>query len=250
MLRDIITNKWFLGGIGFLVAFSVACILWYQYDTAPYRQSTVKSEQLTRNIQLSHKTKLTSKVSQTEGLANEGKTTSITETQTTVATPVLKDIIPVKEPALVENTDTTDVAVSPYGFGPYPDLPAGWSDDTFPSPSANHELIRRVMIKLLTQGVNVKGAGRDDSTGLIYPNIAGVVYITWIEETQPDGSVLIKAGRISGDPATVISVRNQAYNQERFSEIITENIISKDIEVISHDDGGIDPYNFLDIEKE
>ena len=27
-------NRWFLGGVGFLLVFAIACVFWYQYDTA------------------------------------------------------------------------------------------------------------------------------------------------------------------------------------------------------------------------
>ena len=35
-----------------------------------------------------------------------------------------------------EEESTEDVPVSPFGFGPYPELPEGWPADTFPAPSA------------------------------------------------------------------------------------------------------------------
>ena len=45
MYRDILTNKWFLAGIGFLVIFAGACYLYYQHDTAPYRQQAAEHDE-------------------------------------------------------------------------------------------------------------------------------------------------------------------------------------------------------------
>ena len=70
------------------------------------------------------------------------------------------------------------------------------------------------------------------------------------ETLQPDGTLLRHAGRISGDPRAVQIIRNEAYNKETFSELITENIIPKEIQVISHNDAGIAPYNFLELKEE
>ena len=41
MFRDILTNKWVLGGIGFLIVLSIACLLWYQHDTADMRKAAI-----------------------------------------------------------------------------------------------------------------------------------------------------------------------------------------------------------------
>lgn len=38
MLRDIWTNKWILGSLGFVILFTGARYFWYQHETAPLRQ--------------------------------------------------------------------------------------------------------------------------------------------------------------------------------------------------------------------
>lgn len=48
MYRDIFTNKWTLGGFGFLVIFAGLCYLWYQHTTAPYREQTTEPTQIIR----------------------------------------------------------------------------------------------------------------------------------------------------------------------------------------------------------
>ncbi|MDE0482911.1 MAG: hypothetical protein OXI67_10060 [Candidatus Poribacteria bacterium] len=53
MFRDFLTNKWVLGGVGFLIVLSIACVLWYQHDTAPYRKAAAEAEELLRQSELS-----------------------------------------------------------------------------------------------------------------------------------------------------------------------------------------------------
>lgn len=53
MYRDILTHKWILGGLAFLIVFSIACVWWYHYDTAPYRKAAAEAEELLRQSELS-----------------------------------------------------------------------------------------------------------------------------------------------------------------------------------------------------
>ena len=48
MIREFITNIWILGIIAIILLFSVACVWWYQYDTAPYIQEVVETENKVR----------------------------------------------------------------------------------------------------------------------------------------------------------------------------------------------------------
>ena len=171
--------------------------------------------------------------------------------------PVDESSVPVdSSPQMAEadgELDSKDSAkVSPFGFGPYPEVPEGYGPVTWPRSSPGHELMVRVQVKLWKQGINVVGLRRDGRTGLIYPNIPGVVYIEWAENPQPDGSVLRYAARCSGPPETVQAIRNQAHNNKGlpFPSLITESDIPAGIQVISLPEGGIDPYEFLELKKE
>ena len=55
MTRDIITNKWFIGAIALLIIIAGACYLWYQHDTAPYRQEAAESAKLLRQQEAAKK---------------------------------------------------------------------------------------------------------------------------------------------------------------------------------------------------
>ena len=53
MSRDILINKWVLGGVGFLIVLSVACVLWYQHDIAPYKQKAAEAKKLLQQTERS-----------------------------------------------------------------------------------------------------------------------------------------------------------------------------------------------------
>lgn len=48
MLREYLTKKYVLGAIGFLIMLSVACVLWYRYDTAHDKQQLAKAQEILR----------------------------------------------------------------------------------------------------------------------------------------------------------------------------------------------------------
>ena len=142
-------------------------------------------------------------------------------------------------------TAAENVPVSPYGFGPYPPLPEGWPPDIWPRQSANHELMMRVEIKLAHQGIDVRGSIRKN--GLVYPMISDTVYIEWGEKRGPDGPVRYLA-RIAGDPDACDWLDAIQDAKGKF-ESFTEADFPSHIQVLSYEEGGIDPYQFLDLPK-
>ena len=142
-------------------------------------------------------------------------------------------------------TAAEDVSVSPYGFGPYPPLPEGWPADIWPRQSATHELMMRVEIKLAHQGIDVRGSIRKN--GLVYPMISDTVYIEWGEKRGPDGPVRYLA-RIAGDPHACDWLDAIQDAKGKF-ESFTEADFPSHIQVLSYEEGGINPYQFLDLPK-
>ena len=141
----------------------------------------------------------------------------------------------------ISKENTADIPVSPYGFGPYPELPAGWSTDTFPAPSADHELMARVEIKLLSQGINVTGSTMED--GKVYPAIKGTAYVTWKEYDTPAGTVrYISDILATGEDGRYL----HAIRLEKGKSLTGEDI-PPDIKLVPFEEGGIDPYEFLDL---
>lgn len=130
------------------------------------------------------------------------------------------------------NQDSEEVAVSPHGFGPYPEVPS----DYFRTPvwaypdsefSPGHELIDRVLIKLWKQGIYCSGGSIED--GRVYPIRRGTVYVKWKGDFISD---------YLGHPDD---------NDEQIISILENKATPVGIRVLEYDTAGIDPYQFLNL---
>ena len=152
------------------------------------------------------------------------------------------------EPSTAENaepeTADEDVPVSPYGFGPYPPLPEGWGPETWNNISANHELMARVEVKLISQGINVEGSAMED--GLVYPIIKGILYVKWRTYPGPNGVETYISDTLGhpDDGARIASIK-----EERGMDFTADDIPS-DIKLVPFEEGGINPYDFLGLYKD
>ena len=255
MLSDIFRSRWVVGALILALLIVVGSYFggkwWHSRDEFPHESTEIEDE------------KRSSKAD-TSAPAIDTPAPAVDASAPVDESPALVDesLVPVDEfPIPVDESPQTAEAdreldptdpekVSPYGFGPYPQVPEGYGPVKWPRSTPEHELMVRVKIKLWQQGINVVGSKRDGRTGLIYPTIPGVVYIEWAESPQPDGSVL-RDWACSGDPEAVQAIRNQANNKGLpFPTFITESDIPAGIKVIPYAEGGIDPYEFLQLKKE
>ena len=142
------------------------------------------------------------------------------------------------------------VPVSPFGYGPYPEVPSDYFGEPiwvrkphilsdFPDEARrNIELIDRVLVKLWQQGHRgIVGGSTFD--GKIYPHYDDVVYVRWKETAQPDGSVLSSLWQIGGYEGPDLT-----------SEDFRTGNIPSNLEVIDLDDAGYDPYQFLNLQDD
>ena len=142
-----------------------------------------------------------------------------------------------------------DVPVSPYGFGPYPEVP----DDYFGEPiwvwdpnphndfvdeaRMNIELIDRVLVKLWWEGDRaiVGGSTFEDR---VYPLYADIVYVKWKEGKLPDGGTYRYPGfQLTG-----------AADEEFSDEDFMENNYPPHVKLVDIYEAGYDPYEFLNLE--
>ena len=148
-----------------------------------------------------------------------------------------------------------DVPVSPYGYGPYPEVPNGYPEHLPPvwtwseekrqfyesSRLEDFELMARVLIKLWNQGDrDFTAVIRDDTNGKVYPLYKDVIYATWADLKEENGKII-------GQYA-----RNQlSSNQtQRVSFIdFMEGRIPPNIRFIDRATSGINPHDFLDLPK-
>lgn len=219
MYRDYLTNKWVLSGVGFLVLFSFSCILWYEYQMAPYKQEATETAELL--LQLETPSNIGSEMEQTtdsSALDNTTQKSEIPVTQTRTETANKITGVEVSQEKQTEpSTDKvveSDVRVSPFGFGAYPRIPVVYRDlegiqdiwsvyeqmaETDPDTARMNELGERVLIKLWEQGLQPTGGKHRN--GLFYPDYPNTVYVRWSEEVLEDGSIERFPAALSGDPA-------------------------------------------------
>lgn len=153
----------------------------------------------------------------------------------------------------------TNERVSPFGFGPYPDIPDDyslprvqwqWSEEKLANVKKRltaegedymeylktYELIGRVAIKLWNEGHRITGITTSDQTGLFYPGYPDVVYVKWVEYTDSEGNAVRRPIRVIG------AAGFQTIGERRRGEF-PEWIEVRDME------NGIDPYEFLGLNR-
>lgn len=135
--------------------------------------------------------------------------------------------------------------VSPFGFGPYPEIPADFPrQDIFDRQGdVNLELMNRVWVELWKQGVRgISGMTISQRTGMVHPTIKGIAYADW----QPKWEFLgigfgNRITRLKGHPDdSGFPVGPPDPDGPKIREGIK----------VFHISEGIDPYLFLKIPKE
>lgn len=251
-----ISILWIFIGIVFLIFFSVACLFWYQYDTRTYRKDAAATAKEVRNWETAQKVVMNNGTEEISTTSTKSNTQSADKTITNSTTEVVsKDTFNdttdiAVETSLQENTDES--SISPYGFGPYPKVPEGYSlpiswtklkvyQEKFGDDFCKEmELMDRVLIKLYNQG-NTDFTAANFVNGLvlpIYPNVAYVQLETedWKQTEDPN----IEVRSTSSD---ILAGSNVS---EADKEQISKGIIPDGIEIRSFSDG-INPYNFLEL---
>ncbi len=259
MTRSIYT-KWIIGTVSLLLIIACVCFLWDRYTTVKYEKSVTETVEVGTQKE-NQKGNTDNDEDQTEEAFDpneigrkiaeaEGKNRVIINM--TELPPKKSEIqqIGVVENIKKEKTTQADTKVSPYGFGPYPEIPADcpypieWN---FPGSDAEHELMQRVAIKLWTQGIETMGAEMED--GLVYPNYIDTVYISWGDTTDDDNNPIQYIKDLGGYPPACLRIveNNIARLGERGT--MTTADIPSDVTVKLYDEAGIDPYSFLDLPK-
>ena len=237
MYRDIFTNRWILGSLGFLIVFAGACYFWYQYETVPLRQQIAE---LNKRTDPSEKQQ-TAETAQAVDAPVDSNTPTAEKLITKspgAKTNTSTDEITNPVTAYAQETDNTEeVRVSPHGFGPYPEVPedmpyrhhhTSWEDD---SPSS--ELMSRVLIKLWTEGER-NFIGGSTYKGNIQPHYNDAVYVHWYEYLDSSGELVRKPTGIKSGPhvhATFADVMNPP----------------PELRVLDIETSGINPYEYLDL---
>ena len=134
--------------------------------------------------------------------------------------------------------------VSPFGFGPYPELPPDWPmqniweelETAYHNGGGNieHELINRVLVKLWKRGEKVDSGVMEDKK--VFPLYNDIIYVRWEEDEDEDGTSFRYLGEILCLPEL-----------GHYEEDIENGIVPSGIRVVEQDNAGLDPYSFLDL---
>ena len=246
MFRDILSSKLVIAGLISCVLLIAGSLLYRSHVVSSIRKDEARTHRFLQ--QLENRDGPRAPQQETTGGVEKPAAAPIATDADAESVPDVSVPLPTEKAARVDTAaapeatgaeeDTADIAVSPYGFGPYPELPEGWpADQIWPRSSPEHELMMRVEIKLAHQGLDVTGSIMEN--GLVYPTISDTVYIEWAKNARRQ---YIRG--MAGDPDACDRI--QAIEDERGVRFTAADIPS-DIKVLSFQEDGIDPYEFLDL---
>ena len=135
--------------------------------------------------------------------------------------------------------------VSPFGFGPYPEVPADYPEDVIwendlgldSELTRTAELMDRVLVKLWSQGHRVSSLTADGSR--YYPAYPNAAYVVWDYYQDENGVPHQYATRVTAGPGVSRSQVNQLH----------DGIIPDGITILSRDHDSINPYEFLNLQR-
>lgn len=254
MYRDILTNKWVLGGVGFLIVLSIGCVLWYEHDIADEKKAAAEAEELLRQSEkLKKASKTGNKAEQaTDGTPVESDRQSTDKQRTNTPAEVEGDIESAQTNVSAETAEAADVPVSPHGFGPFPEVSEEyfhaveippWKLTEFygaPPASRNQELMARVMVKLWKEGnTTVEGAIMLPN-GRVRVNYKNRAYVRYRTRKMPDGRTIRYIAAWSSG-----SLKKPSYEQ-RLQGYIPSGVELIDLDI---EHPTLDPYEFLGLSR-
>ncbi len=248
MLRDILSSKLVIAGLTCCLLLVAGTLLYRWHVVSGIRKDEARTQQFLQQLESSDRLSAPQQQEATTDAPEEHETAPVATDTVSETVFDVTERLPTEKAARVDtakapeatvaNEKTTNVPVSPYGFGPYPELPAGWpANQIWPCISADHELMMRVEIKLAHQGLDVMGSIMEN--GLVYPTISDTVYIEWDKNARRQ-----YIRNMAGDPDACDRIR--AIEDERGVRFTAADIPS-DIKVLSFQEDSIDPYEFLDL---
>lgn len=251
MTLDITPIKWIIGAIAFLIIFAGACYFWYQHDTAPYRQESSETTELARQWELTQKADTESKSDQaSDVISAQGTTPTAEKTVTGTPSDVKNTEAETEQPSdtPAENAEAKDGLVSPFGYGPYPDVPDDyreargepiWEHPKWPDGIAlpeGAELLARVLIKAWKKGIR-DYEGASHQIGKVRINYPNTLYIWYGESYEDaDGTIVRPIRRSKGDP-----------NVQLTRDEMRRGIVPSGVRILDGETDAIDVFEYLSL---
>jgi hypothetical protein len=262
MLRELFSSRLILAGL--VILFVVAGACWFY---SWHVQRTVDAE-LAKTDAMLHSPKNDGETRYAQDTVDtilvDSDDTQMSDDTAVSSVDNASEMLDTADASLPEEAPAEDVPVSPFGFGPYPEVPAGyygtpswlWSEEykaklekalsyglkargiSFTDHLKISELQARVGIKLFNEGVNFSGMTSLDQNGLFYPDEPNVIYVAWEEVTEKNGEVRHYISASLGSAISELSIAEQMGYEP----------IPDWIEVRSYADG-IDPYEYLGLNR-
>ena len=218
-----------------------ACLLWSWHGHRELAEQEAKHAQFLQRI-TSQKAAPTVQVpGQTEtererldDTAKEGlpeMETFLADTATSSVEQVSSQSEPIDKEAPIET-----VRVSPFGFGPYPEVPEGCPvpRNIWHASDAQMELLFRVAIQKWNEGERFNGCSTGE--GKVYLHYPNTVYIQYGEPEVNDSGILIR-------PITHVISANIGMSPQQ----MRAGEIPAGIRVLEYGKDGIDTYEYLDL---
>lgn len=228
MLHNVFTSyKGLIGSVVFLILITIAFLIWQHHDLESFKKRHSISDAPVEQKGISKKTEPKFNTQQTIGASVKNETL-------TAEKPATESNVSDKVTDKNEETATT-VRVSPYGFGPYPEIPKEWN---YPNlweniRDRNDELLERVRVKMWNEGRRWSSIGME-ADGLITVVEPGTVIVQW--ETAKDGTRRI--WRALGDPKDISP-----------GVYTSVSDFPSHLNIVNREDVAIDPYEYLGIER-
>ncbi len=264
MLSHLLSSRLIQAGIVFCVLCVVGSLLYSWHDKRTTEKALAPHDQFLQGIQQKQNAARPAETvnaptdTETSSLVNTTLETTDTpmpeatkaETRDATELAALADALLPNDVVSEEEAPTEEVAVSPFGFGPYPEIPIGYTTrhgkTVWQYPGSlpmynqrNIELIHRVMIASWNDG-DTHFIGATFERGKIYLQYPNTMYVRYTRRERSNGTVQRR----------ITSWTSGEHNQSAIDQIL-EGKIPMGVTLIDMDseDVGIDPYTFLGLNE-
>ena len=264
MLNTLLSKKIFLAGFIICVLFVAGSLVYQESVKRGIRKQNAKTKRFLKQLE-PHKADRPAQHTETneaDGLGQEESYLVSDKRSETGSEPVEVlstddvDFIEVGKDLFVKETSEVDegaaslYGVSPYGFGPYPEVPADFPENLMPvwtwseeklkriaGRKKNFELMHRVLVELWNQGdQDFIGVSLNDQNGKVYPTYQNVMYVTdWV--ARENGAIRLPASFFGASEEDV-----------HILDIMKYERVPAGITFLDADTHGYDPYQFLGLQ--
>lgn len=260
MLRDLLSSRWFQFGLVFFVLVIGGSLLYSWYTLRTTESDLERHDQLAQGIKQNE-----ARPTETVNVPTQTETPGFVDTpdeNTDALVPEPTEALPNEDDDFAEallpddfvpeeEAPAEEVAVSPFGFGPYPEVPPdfpatiqvpwNWSEDLrhkFQNHLRDFELMTRVLIKLWNEGDH-DFTGGEIHNGLVYPKYPKTVYVRYTEDFEEVADGFVESSSSEIYPGSGIS--------EQDIKIIRDGETPPGIRILNMDTDGINAYKFLNL---